>query len=127
LIQYQDFVPGTVLGRHEEELTPELLRPWQSLFPGTAIAAPLPHGVSVALVVRAYMAVVQDRPDGNVHTRQRMQFQRGLVPGERVITEVTCTGKALRREWRWVHFRTLTTGQAGDLVCVGEMSMLWAK
>jgi len=120
-------MPGSVLGRHEEEIGPALLRPWQSLFPGTPIEAPLPPGVSVALVVRAYMAVLEKRPDGNVHTRQRMQFHRGLVPGERVATEVTCTGKAVRREWRWAHFRTVTTGAAGDLVCVGEMSMLWAK
>jgi len=127
LILFDDLMPGSVLGRHEEEIGPALLRPWQSLFPGTPIEAPLPPGVSVALVVRAYMAVLEKRPDGNVHTRQRMQFHRGLVPGERVATEVTCTGKAVRREWRWAHFRTVTTGAAGDLVCVGEMSMLWAK
>jgi acyl dehydratase len=124
---FHDFVAGAVLGRHEEEISAALLRPWQSLFPGMAIEAPLPPGVSVALVVRAYMAVMQERPAGNVHTRQRMQFHRGLVPGERVSTEVSCTGKAVRREWRWVHFRTVTTGTAGDLVCVGEMSMLWTQ
>ncbi len=124
---FDEFVPGAVLGRHEEEISAELLRPWQSLFPGMPIEAPLPPGVSVALVVRAYMAVMQERPFGNVHTRQRMQFHRGLVPGERVATEVSCTGKAVRREWRWVYFRTVTTGTAGDLVCVGEMSMLWTN
>ena len=110
---FDEFVPGAVLGRHEEEISAELLRPWQSLFPGMPIEAPLPPGVSVALVVRAYMAV--------------MQFHRGLVPGERVATEVSCTGKAVRREWRWVYFRTVTTGTARDLVCVGEMSMLWTN
>ena len=127
MILFDDFVPHAVLGRHEEEIGPAVLRPWQALFPSLAIEAPLPPGVSVALVVRAYMAILRERPAGNIHTRQRMQFHRGLAPGERVITELTCTGKELRRERRWVHFRTETTGASGDIVCVGEMSMLWAQ
>jgi acyl dehydratase len=127
LTLFDDFVPQAVLGRHEEEIGPAVLRPWQALFPGMPIQAPLPPGVSVALVVRAYMAILRERPAGNIHTRQRMQFHRGLVPGERVVTELTCIGKELRRERRWVHFRTETTGISGGMVCVGEMSMLWAK
>jgi acyl dehydratase len=127
LTLFDDFVPLAVLGRHAEEVGPAVLRPWQALFPGIAIETPLPPGVSVALVVRAYMAILRERPAGNIHTRQRMQFYRGLVPGERVITELTCAGKEVRRERRWVHFRTETTDVAGDMVCVGEMSMLWTR
>lgn len=117
---------GARLGERELLLSEELLERWRRLFPDEAMDGRMPAGMAAVATMRAYSDVVAPRPPGNVHGSQRFEMLRRPQTGERLVTTVSCTGKELKRERRWVHFATETSGADGAACFRGLMTILWA-
>jgi hypothetical protein len=76
--------------------------------------------------LRAYLRGITPRPPGNVHAAQRLHLHAAPQPGERVMTQIWCEGKEIRRERRHVFFRTVSTGRDGRPLFEGGLRLIWA-
>ena len=128
-ILFDDFVPGSLMGQHEEVFDASLCQAWRAIFSLPDSAEPHPGELSslaLALAMRAYLSVVSPRPPGNVHARQ--QFQMHAMPhiGETITTRVVCAHKEIRRERRYVNIQVQAAGQGQRALYAGEMSLIWA-
>jgi hypothetical protein len=123
---FEGFEIGQVLGAHSLEIGPQVMEGWEQLFPGSASGDELPPGFVAVVTMRSFTSVVAPRPPGNVHGSQRFELSRLPRVGERLDTRVTCVGKEVRRERRWVDFETQTTGEDGSTCFSGRMSIAWA-
>jgi acyl dehydratase len=124
---FDSFVPGAVMGSSSERVEPALLDKWLELYPWDVPAAgEAPAGVATVLLMRAYMRVVAPRPPGNIHARQRFEYIAPARLGEEVTTEITCTGKELRKERRFVELATRSAGEGGRELFRGNMTLIWA-
>ncbi len=128
-ILFDDFVPGSLMGQHEEVFDVSLCQAWRAIFSLPDNAEPHPGELSslaLALAMRAYLSVVAPRPPGNVHARQ--QFQMHAMPhiGETITTRVVCAHKEIRRERRYVNIQVQASGHGQRALYAGEMSLIWA-
>ena len=82
--------------------------------------------MAVVAMMRAYLHVVAPRPPGNVHARQQLQMHALPRLGESMRIAVTCAGKELRRERRYVDLRVRATGEGGRALFEGLLSLIWA-
>jgi acyl dehydratase len=120
---FDSFSAGELLGTHTETVDAALLEAWRALFPAAAQAE---QGLLCALLMRAYMRILPERPPGNVHARQSYEFIRAAQLGARLTTRLNCRAAERKGERRWVHLESETSDANGALVCRGAMSMLWA-
>lgn len=125
-IRFDDFIPGAIMGEATEVFTAALAGSWNQIFgpgqQGGAQAASL----AVVLMMRSYLRVVAPRPPGNVHTRQRFTLQRAPRLDESVTTQITCIGKELRRDRRYVELVAKGRDTFGRPVYEGTMTLIWA-
>ncbi len=126
MIAFDSLQPGSEIGRSEIRVDAELADAWFEIFPDGRDADLLPAGMTMALVMRAYMAVVSPHPPGNIHARQRLRLGSPLRRGDVVQTIVICRSKQMRRDRRWVTFAVESRSDGDILVCEGEMTVVWA-
>jgi hypothetical protein len=126
-ILWNDFQPGAGLGEITQVFEPALSRAWQGIF-GAEGAGTAAEGASiaVALMMRGYLAVVTPRPPGNVHARQRFTLEAAPVQGEAIRTVVSCLGKELKRERRYLDLGVRGTGTGGRPIYSGVLTLIWA-
>lgn len=129
-ILFEDFVPGVLMGEHVEMYDARQARRWQAIFgdqPGQG-ANGGPEGASMATVnmMRAFLHVVAPRPPGNVHARQQLRMHGVPQAGESMRISVTCAGKEIRRERRYVELEVSGTGKGGRRLFDGRLSLVWA-
>jgi hypothetical protein len=129
-ILYEDFVPGALMGERVEVYDAEQAKRWQSIFgdepeEGANGAA---EGASMAVIgmMRGYLNAVTPRPPGNVHARQNLKMRAIPTPGESMRIVVRCSGKALRRERKYVELTVQGTGARGRTVFDGVLTLIWA-
>jgi hypothetical protein len=122
---FEDLVPGAELGRHVATWDEETSRYWKSIFPDDVNAGAEGAGMAVALMMRSYLAVTP-RPPGNVHARQRLHLVSPPVKGETVHTVVSCAGKQIKRERRYVDIGISATGADERLLYQGTLTLVWA-
>ena len=125
MITFDSFTPGEVMGSSAEVLDAAKLRAWSALFPEDDLDGVMPHGMVAAIAMRAYAAVVQPRPPGNIHAVQRFDLFRLPRAGERLVTTVTCIGKEVRKDRLRVTLLMDTGGEEGPAFR-GRMTVLWA-
>lgn len=126
MIRFDDIQVGATFGRHELLIDDTLLAAWARVFPEDSHeGAPIP-GLVAVITMRAYAEVVTPRPPGNVHGAQRFDIDRLPGRGERVFTTVSCAGKAVKRERKWIDFRSETRDEAGEPCFTGVMTIAWA-
>ena len=129
-ILFDDFQPGVLMGEYEEVYDAQQARRWQSIFGSTAQeganAAPEAASMAVVAMMRAYLHVVAPRPPGNVHARQQLQMHALPRLDESMRIAVTCAGKELRRERRYVDLQARATGEGGRALFEGLLSLIWA-
>lgn len=127
MLTFEGFVPGAELGVHETMLDAEGAARWCALFPGDAEVLPnMPPGMSAAVIMRAYTAVVTPRPPGNVHGEQVVDMHHLPRLGDLLRTRFVCEGKELKKDRRWVKLASETTNERGELLFTGRMVILWA-
>ncbi|HYD71130.1 hypothetical protein [Azospirillum sp.] len=126
MLTFDSMPVGAEMGRRELVLDDGLLGRWLRLFPDDADGDRMPAGMMAAVTMRAYAEILQPRPPGNVHGAQQFQVIRLPRLGERLVTALTCAGKELKRDRRWIDFATETTGTDGGVRFRGRMSILWA-
>ncbi len=127
-LTFNDFEPGKSFGTLTETPDPALLDQWSKLYPNDVVPpGAMPRGISTVLMMRAYMQLLQPRPPGNIHARQKMRLHSPIRPGDRISTELRCVSKEVRRERRYVTFEAHGTRQDGACCFEGVMTMIWAK
>lgn len=126
---FDTFEPGKNLGQIVLRHDPARLGTWNRMFPDSREAHPdsLPAGYILAAFMRGYLAIIGDRPPGNVHAGQTLNWHRSVPYGADLVVDLTCRDKNLKDDRRWVWF-TVTVAQIGAGPCLsGDMRMLWAK
>ncbi|WP_207540195.1 hypothetical protein [Sabulicella rubraurantiaca] len=125
MITFDSFTPGEVMGGSEEVLDAAKLQAWSALFPEDELDGVMPHGMVAAIAMRAYAAVVQPRPPGNIHAAQCFDLFRLPRVGERLVTTITCLAKEIRKDRRRVTLVMDTAGDGGPAFRA-RMTLLWA-
>jgi hypothetical protein len=126
LLTFAGFLPGTLMGVRESVLDEASFRRWFALFPEDEHGETMPAGMVAAVTMRAYSEILVPRPPGNVHGAQRFDIERLPRLGDRLVTELRCAEKNVKRERNWVTFETLTRAPAGQPFFSGRMTVLWA-
>jgi hypothetical protein len=129
-ILYDDFVPGAPMGEWTQVYDDEQAKRWQAIF-GDAPEKEgngASEGASMAVIamMRGYLNVVTPRPPGNVHARQRLQMHGIPRPGESIRLTVRCSGKALRRERKYVELTVLGNGVGDRALFDAVLTLIWA-
>ncbi|MBP0630490.1 hypothetical protein [Cupriavidus sp. AcVe19-1a] len=129
-ILYEDFLPGALMGERVEVYDAEQAMRWQSIFgvvpdDGANGAA---EGASMAVIgmMRGYLNAVTPRPPGNVHARQEFKMRDIPVPGESIRVVVHCSGKALRRERKYIELTVQGSGLRGRPLFDAVITLIWA-
>jgi hypothetical protein len=130
LVTYDTFEPGKTMGEAVLALDESHAQSWQKIFGNTASSGASESaegaGLLVAMMMRAYLAVVTPRPPGNVHARQRFRLHALPRQGEAVRTVISCEGKEIKRERRYVELLAQGTGDDGRAIYEGRLSLIWA-
>jgi hypothetical protein len=127
VLLWHDFQPGQSLGEITQVFDTEHSAAWQQIF-GSTVDGKAAEGASiaVAMMMRGYLGVVTPRPPGNVHARQRFTLHALPAQGEAIRTEVSCAGKEIKRERRYVDLQVRGTGTDGRPLYDGVLSLIWA-
>lgn len=124
---FERFEPGHSFGVVHWTPDRAAFTQWNALFgtcPDTQSA--LPAGMISMVALRAYMALLADRPPGNIHAMQATRVHRLPPIGTALATELVCLSRELRNARRWVAFETRTRTEDGTPCFDGTMTMLWA-
>lgn len=100
---------------------------WFALFPETAQPiSTLPPGLVIALMMRGYIQILGERPRGNVHASQELEWHAPAPATGALIVSLKCEKKELKegRRWLWLENTVATTN--GAICLKGTMRMLWA-
>ena len=127
MMTFDDFRPGTALGECDFAFDEEAVSVWSGLFPEDRRSLPaMPVAMIAMVVMRAYMAIMKDRPPGNVHAGQKFWIARLPQLNDRLTTRLHCLDKERRNDRRWVTFASETTDGAGAILFRGRMTTIWA-
>jgi hypothetical protein len=123
---FADIMPGVDLGESEFRLTDAEIAEWTSLFPCDAAALPvMPRAMVAMVVMRAFMAIMHDRPKGNIHAEQSTAIAVLPSIGDVMTTRLRSIEKTLKNGRRWITFESETVRSCGTLLFRGRMKMLW--
>lgn len=124
---FERFAPGLSFGTFRWTPDRAAFAQWNALFltcPDDQ--ATLPAGMISMVALRAYMALLAERPPGNIHAMQATRVHHLPPLGTTLETELVCLSRELRNERRWVGFETRTRTSDGSPCFDGRMTMLWA-
>lgn len=124
---FDTFEPGKLIGTRTLTLERELLERWFQLFPDDRDGNRMPPGMMAVVYSRAYSDILQPRPPGNVHGAQQFSIAEMPSVGDTLITSLSCEGKELKGERRWVRFASETRRDDATLLFSGVMTTLWTK
>ncbi len=125
-LTFESFQPGHVFGALTYTLDKPVFEAWTALYPHDPATETMPHGMTAPVFMRAYAALVQPRPPGNVHGAQRFEVSRLPRLGETLTTTIACASKELKGSRRWVTLEGVTTGEGGAPAFRSRMTILWA-
>jgi len=124
---FDTFQPGTLIGTRSLTLDHGLVERWLMLFPDDRDGERMPAGMAAVVYSRAYSDILLPRPPGNVHGAQRFSIARLPSIGDTLVTYLSCEGKDLKGDRRWVRFASETRRDDHTLLFSGLMTTLWAK
>lgn len=124
---FDTFEPGKRIGHRTLTLSRDLVEQWLALFPEDRDGDAMPPGMMAAVYSRAYSDILVPRPPGNVHGQQVFTVNRMPKIGDELVTELSCEGKEMKGDRRWVRFSSETRRADGELMFSGLMTTLWAK
>ena len=124
---FADFVPEAMLGEHHFTLSEDAVDQWTGLFPDDRASLPvMPPAMVVMVFMRAFVAILHDRPRGNVHAAQKFWISRLPLLNERMTTTFRCIGKEEKSNRRWLTFSADTLDATGGPLFRGQMTTIWA-
>ena len=124
---WQDVQPGAALGEVTQVFDAGLSQAWRQIFGNEDAGTPAEGaGVAIAMMMRGYLGVVTPRPPGNVHARQCFTLHAVPSPGEAIRTVVSCQGKEMKRERRYVDLEVRGTGKDERPIYHGVLTLIWA-
>lgn len=126
MFTFDHFEVGKTYGTDEFEIGQDVMRKWLAVYPDDDNGRYMPPGMTSMIQLQAYINIITPRPKGNVHGSQRFELVRLPLIGERLVTEVSCTHKEIRKERRWVQTRYRTDGADGTPAFTGVMTTLAA-
>lgn len=126
MFTFDRFEPGEVYGEHVWRLSPEAVADWRSLFPDDDTGPLMPPGMTAAVTMRAYGALISPRPLGNIHGAQTYEMHRLPEIGETLTTTIRCENKEIRKGRRWVYLGIEARDEAGEPVFTGRFTSLVA-
>lgn len=127
VLTFERFVVGKSYGTMSESPDAALVGKWRKLYPHDVFAQDcVPPAMATVLMMRAYMQLLAPRPPGNIHARQQMTLGEPILLGDHVSTEISCVGKELRKDRRYVSVRAHGTNQRGDTCYEGVLTLIWA-
>jgi len=124
---FDTFEPGKPIGTRTLTLGRELVEPWLMLYPEDRDGERMPPGMTAVVYSRAYSDILLPRPPGNVHAAQQFRIAQMPSIGDTLITSLSCEGKELKGDRRWVWFTSETRRDDRTLLFSGLMTTLWAK
>ena len=98
----------------------------RALITALVLAAAMPPAMIAMVFMRAYVKIMKERPPGNVHAGQKFWVSRLPTLGDQLTTRLSCTGKEIKNNRRWVTFDANTVDAAGQLLFRGQMKSIWA-
>lgn len=127
VLTYDSFQPGSFLGEWESRIDASLLSGWQEIFGNDDADAPARiAGIVVIGMMRSYLEVVQPRPPGNIHTRQKLSLKRLPQAGETIRSGVWCQDKHQKRGRNYLYLEVSGKDSDDQLIYTGQMSLIWA-
>lgn len=127
MMAFVDLVPGALMGEAEFRLTEAETSQWVGLFPNDTRYLPtMPRAMISMVVMRAFMDIMRDRPQGNLHAGQTFWLSALPKFGAIMTTRLRCVDKHLKNGRRWVAFESETVGDAAALLFRGKMNLIWA-
>jgi acyl dehydratase len=127
MMTFSDFIPGATIGSSNFAFDDAAAAAWTGLFPDDAAGLPaMPSAMIAMVVMRAFMSVLPARPPGNVHAAQKFQICRLPSLGEGLLTSITCLGKEIKNNRKWVTLDSETLDTAGTVMFRGQMTTIWA-
>ncbi len=127
MMAFADLVPGSLMGVAEFRLTEVETSEWLALFPNDARYLPtMPRAMIAMVVMRAFMEIMRDRPQGNLHAGQTFWLSALPKLGAIMTTRLRCVEKNLKNGRRWVAFESETVGEAAAPLFRGKMNLIWA-
>ena len=127
MMAFVDLVPGALMGEAEFRLTEAETSQWVGLFPNDTRYLPtMPRAMISMVVMRAFMDIMRDRPQGNLHAGQTFWLSALPKFGATMTTRLRCVEKHLKNGRRWVAFESETVGDAAALLFRGKMNLIWA-
>ena len=128
MMTFDRFEPGAVIGTVTFDLTEARMAEWRMLFPDEPASGPtLPPGLVIAMMMRGYIHILGERPDGNVHAEQELRWFGPAPCNEPLVVGLRCLRKEVRSQRRWVWLENSVGNQAGATYLRGTMRMLWAR
>ena len=124
-ILYTDFVVGQSMGEYSLNYDEMFVRGWQHVFGQATLSRAQGAGVSLMLMMRAFLTVVSPRPPGNIHARQSLSFSSLPVLGDHITVSVVCESKTIRKDRRYVELGVKAHNQRGQQVFTGVLSLIW--
>jgi hypothetical protein len=118
---------GREYGVHDFVLDTELVRRWLALYSAVIEGDKMPNGMQAVVSIRAYMAILPNRPPGGVHASQRYEIFRLPSVGDLLQTSMRCISKAEKSGRLWVELETATRTSDGALRFKGVQTFIWAR
>jgi hypothetical protein len=128
VLTFDRLQPGQILGEARISVDAACLSAWDSMFPESIAAAGdhLPAGLVIALMMRGYIAILGDRPRGNIHAEQEFAWETPVPKGPILVVTLSCLRKQIAGERRWVWFDNQISSEGCVRHVRSAMKLLWA-
>ena len=124
---FEKFVVGTFIGSSLQRVDDEFIESWNSIYGTPDWEASMPFGAAQLITMKAYTEVVQPRPPGNIHAKQKCRLSRVPVLGREMEVSVSCTAKYIRRNRKVIDFGVdICDAESGQLYAASTLEICWA-
>ncbi|MBM3557567.1 MAG: hypothetical protein FJX47_18670 [Alphaproteobacteria bacterium] len=124
---FETFDIGRPAGEATETVDQAAVDRWLELFPEDRKYLPtVPPALLTATMMRGYLGATSPRPPGNVHAGQYLALRELPKIGASLTTTVTCVGKEIKKDNRWIEFRAEMRDAAGRDILAGKITLIWA-
>jgi len=139
-IYYDDMVVGREFKPYEYTMTKETIRKYAEaiadknpLYNDEEAAKESPYGSIIAPPTSAAIYSISayktegKTPPGGIHARQKFEFVKPVLPGDRLEIIARVKDKFIKKERKYVILDVTTTNQKGEVVVRSEMTAIWSQ
>ena len=124
---FDTFQPGQLIGSVETPVSDRDLAQWFSLFPDASDdQTSLPPGLVISMMMRGYIQILGERPQGNVHASQELEWLMPAPKNDPLVVTLKCVKKEQKDNRRWLWLENGVATKTGAMCLKGTMRMLWA-